>query len=91
MSQRRLAELLDSQFRFVPLEVFREHGSIPRFGSDPSYRHPVTRLPNANLCVPYSSFDRERTVFIFVTHRRASVRTRAVIVTSIGSQPASSD
>ena len=57
--------------RFVRLDKLRAHGSLPRFGSQPSFVHPVTGEPNANLCQPREEFDEARTFFVFISHRWA--------------------
>ena len=51
------------------LDKLRAHGSLPRFGSQPSFVHPVTGEPNANLCQPREEFDEARTFFVFISHR----------------------
>ena len=36
--------------RFVTLNALTAHGKLPRCGSRPKYRHPLTDEGNANLC-----------------------------------------
>lgn len=57
--------------RFVRLDKLRAHGSLPRFGSQPDFVHPVTGEPNVNLCQPREEFDEARTFFVFISHRWA--------------------
>jgi len=67
----QLADLLHrcSVLRFVALEDFEAVGTIPRFGSSKAFVHPVTKQRNKNICMPFSHFHRDSTVFIFVSHR----------------------
>ena len=44
-------------------------GAIPRFGHDPTFRHPLDGRGNANLCAPFDCFDTDQTAFVFVSHR----------------------
>jgi hypothetical protein len=54
---------------FIPFEVFKKEGMIPRRGHRQGFRHPLTGQPNRNLCRPRSSFNAKVTIFIFVSHR----------------------
>ena len=54
--------------RFLSLDDLKEHGQLPRFGSDKDFKHPVTGEPNANLCRRRGSFDADNTCFIYVSH-----------------------
>ena len=53
--------------RFVDFSELKDHGRLPRFGSNSKYRHPVTKEGNANLCHFREDF-KLRTIFVFVTH-----------------------
>ena len=53
--------------RFVDFAELKDHGRLPRFGSNPKYKHPVTKEGNANMCHFREDF-KMRTIFVFVTH-----------------------
>ena len=53
--------------RFVDFSELKDHGCLPRFGSNPKYKHPVTKEGNANMCHFREDF-KMRTIFVFVTH-----------------------
>ena len=56
--------------KFVALSDLRKHGRLPRNGSTPGFRHPMTGQPNApELLRPQSSFDKAKTAYAFVSHR----------------------
>ena len=57
--------------RFVTLDALRAHGKLPRCGSRPKYRHPLTEEGNANLCRRRSEFDAASTLFVYVSHQWA--------------------
>lgn len=59
---------------FIPFEVFKNLGSIPRMGSNGDFVHPLSNQANANSGLPLDHFDRSKTVFIFVSHRWLSPR-----------------
>lgn len=53
--------------RFVDFAELKDHGRLPRFGSNPKYVHPVTKEGNANMCHFREDF-KMRTIFVFVSH-----------------------
>jgi len=53
--------------RFVDFSELKDHGRLPRFGSNPKYKHPLTKEGNANMCHFREDF-KMRTIFVFVTH-----------------------
>ena len=69
VSRTEASKTAPVETRFVPLEVLKQHGRLPRFGSSPGFVHPVTGEGNANLCRSRDSFDALSTIFIFVSHR----------------------
>ena len=55
--------------RYISLDDFKNHGSIPRCGSNADFKHPTTAQSNAtHLLKLRSSFDPNKTAFIFVSH-----------------------
>ena len=56
--------------RFVPLKVLKEHGRLPRLGSNKKYEHPLTGEANANLCQHLEEFGPD-TIFVFISHEWA--------------------
>lgn len=53
--------------RFVDFAELKDHGRLPRFGSNPKYTHPVTKEGNANMCHFREDF-KMCTIFVFVSH-----------------------
>jgi hypothetical protein len=54
---------------FVPEATLHRLQRIPRRGSDADYTHALTGHPNDNVHQPLSSFDKDETCFVFISHR----------------------
>jgi len=70
-------ERFAANLRFVPFAAFKANGCVPRFGAAPDFKHPLSKRGNDNLCIPLHKFDREKTAFIFVSHRWLTPRPGA--------------
>lgn len=58
-----------SMANFISFVDFKREGRIPIRSHKEDFEHPATGQRNSCLCRPRGTFDEERTIFFFISHR----------------------